>query len=289
MTSQRTTLRSLLLMSWMPLVSCQDQTIDDYYKEIESFGYIPFKTPLQHGATGTIIGGKPDSIQLMSHPYVCFPPEIGGAPSGIRFRSDASLPYHNKKVTVDISLHADFLDAMKVGSPSLRAGTKISDVRYVEVEYRGAHVEYMDSILLSDFYQEHLSEKCKNYLDRFGVIVQALAVDSMVFKFYSKSNQRYYVDVNNIEEFLDISGDVAWSVEKNEGIVIESTKYIGYVLGKLTRQEGDVFAWRASKIGNNEYNWQKLDNLPKGQYQMQGKALDYLNIPAGPVTFYDNL
>ncbi len=262
--------------------SCRDSPLETYYAEIKSFGYIPYTIPLQFGSPGMIIGGAPDNIQYISHPYYCFPAEVDGQPTNLRYRNDSDLPYHNKKVRVELDLHADFLDAVKVGTPSIRAGTKISSIKAVEIEYRGAHVEYMDTIMTGDFYKEHVSEKCKDYLDRVGFVIQSLAVDSMNFKFYSKTNERYYVDVNNIEEFLDISADIAWSVDKEGGININTPKYIGYALGQMTRSEDGIYLRRAAKIQNNKYSWLDLtniDQLKASALGHEGTLLRDLDIP----------
>ena len=70
------------------LVTNCSHPIDYFYKEVRKYGYIHYTTPLRYSGTGTLIGGQPSSMKIISHPHTCFPEEIEGQKTNLRFKDE---------------------------------------------------------------------------------------------------------------------------------------------------------------------------------------------------------
>lgn len=225
-------------------------------KEILSYGYIFYPTPLEYSGPGTLVGGSPKAMQLVAAPDTCFPDQIEGVPTDLRRMDRTTLPRREITMTVSGDLKLKLFNFLKTGNPVLRAGTNFSIVHSVQLEMSGVHIEYLDSIKLTQFYRSHLSPICKEYLEKVPFIVQAMKVEKLTFQFRSKSGQAIYLDLQNLESIVDIGANIAWEIQNNTTLIINSPKYIGYQLGSFRSQAGSpegMVLYRATGVKWGKY------------------------------------
>ena len=250
------------------VVSCS-HPLDYFYKEIHNYGYIHYTTPLAFSGTGTLIGGRPESMEIVAHPETCFPKEVNGWGKKLRFEDHTYLPRHYENLMIDIDAQGKFFDVMAAGSPSIRAGLKIKEVKKILLEMRGVHVEVMDQIHLVEFYQKYMAGICKDYLELVGFIIQAIKVDELLFTFYRKNNTVINIDMDKINQYLDISLDLDLEIEEGTKLVIKTPKYIGYQLGSLRKSDNGFSLSRASRYRFNQWIFEEI-----GVFSCSIKVLD---------------
>jgi len=257
----------IILLSLTGLQGCSDDPMGLFNEQMEKYGYIAYQTPLQYAGTGTLVGGKPDSLSIIAHPQSCFPSEIDGIQTSLRRRDESTLPSTEESIVVEGGARIELFEALQVGSPSISAGTRIKDIHTIQLSFRGVHIEYIDAISLAGFYRNSLSEICKDYLDRVGFIIQAIRIDQMEFRFFRKNQSRIAVGVDNIQEFIDISGDIQWTIERTGSLVIDTPKYIGYQLGALKREDRGLVLQRATSVRFNNFVFESVNIFEKANQQ----------------------
>lgn len=239
-------------------VSC-GKPLDFFYTQVENYGYIPYVTPLKYAKTGTLIGGNPQKMSLVADPETCFPSEIDGEATNLRRRDETVLPYTRQVVEVDAKFMGKFSEVMQGVSPTVKGNVHVKNLKKMEVEFEGVHIEYIDSIALVDFYRNNMSETCKDYLQYVGFIVQAVVVDKMSFTFYEKNDTKLKIDAQKIEAFMDFGVDTKWHIEKESSLVIDTPKYIGYQIGSLTRKDQGLSLLRATSVRGKRWIFDKVD------------------------------
>lgn len=226
--------------------------------EIKNAGYIPYSTPLQYAGPGTLIGGKPKRLSLVTGPETCFPTEIDGVKTNLRKYDKTTLPARQKRVTVQGKASVDLINTLSTGNAMFKIGAKFNKVQTVALTMKGIHIEYMDAVTLSKFYNQQMSNTCKEFLDKVGFIIQAMKVDELEFKFYDKSGGEFKIDLNNIEQILNIEASVQFSIEDQVTLSIKTPKYIGYQLGRLIKEDNGIALHRASSVRRGKYNFESL-------------------------------
>ena len=246
------------------LTGCGD-TMDYFDEQLAKYGYIRFRTPLRHSNTGTLLGGTPQNLAVVTNPQTCFPDEIQDPqtgetiPTNLRYRDDSTLPRKSEAVYFRQESFVRLAEVMGAGSPSIKLKLTTEHVHGVELEMKGVHIEYMDSVYLSEFYKSgHMKEFCKDYLDSVGFVIQAIQVEEMEFTFFDQDSGRFELDVENIEQFIDISTDIEWRIERNTSLVITTPKYIGYQLGVLRRKDDAMALYRATKEKKGQFHFEKI-------------------------------
>lgn len=247
--------RIFILLSLSMLSACKDP-LDAYYKQLKLYGYIPYTTPLAVAGTGTLIGGSPKSMAVIANPETCFP-EIPGEPR-LRYRDDSTLPKTTVHFSVSTNVQVRFLKALSAGAPSIQAGLKLNDISNMEVDFQGVHIEYIDSVHLVDYYRQHVSNICKDYLDKVGFIIQAIVVDQMKVSLYTHDGGQFQLTVNNTNQYFDLSVDTEWEVDTTGSLIITTPKYIGYQLGQLREQDQGLSLRRATKTILNHWIFEDI-------------------------------
>ncbi|MDB9787068.1 hypothetical protein OAB57_03095 [Bacteriovoracaceae bacterium] len=247
-------MKFILLSSF--LVGCGNPS---FYldRELKKYKYIPYNTPLEVSGTGTLVAGSPDEMYLIADPETCFPQDIVEE-LNMRKIDRTTLPSYSQKYEVSGDAILDLLKIMSKGNPTLKAGVRWKHIQSIELEMKGAHIEYFDSIALTHFYNKYMSIDCMKYLNYAGFIIQALKVEELIFKFYKTDGQQLFIDVNNIEEFVDIGVDIKWKIDKNISLIIETPKYIGYRLGRLKIEDHGMALYRASEVTMNKYRFKNI-------------------------------
>ena len=243
---------SLLAFS---LVSCKP--LNFLYKEIKELGFITYTTPLRDAGPGTLLGGNPKGLKLVAPPEACFPKEVQ---ENKLLRVDSTtIAQKEKMITTSGKGNVKLFNMLSMGNASIGAGASFNKVQTVVLTMKGVHIEYFDSVQLSYYYHEEMSETCKDFLDRFGFIIQAIKVEELVFQFYDKSGVAIKLDLDKLEKILELDTALDFSIENKLSLVIKTPKYIGYQLGRLIRQDNGLSIYRASKTRFGKFYFESLD------------------------------
>ena len=227
------------------------------YKEIKSLGYITYTTPLRDAGPGTLLGGNPKGLKLVAPPEACFPKDVQ---ENRLLRSDSTtIAQKEKMITTSGKANVKLFNMLSMGNASIGVGASFNKVQTVVLTMKGVHIEYFDSVELSYYYQEEMNETCKDFLDRFGFIIQAIKVEELVFQFYDKSGLAIDLDLSNLEQILDLDTSLDFSIENKLSLVIKTPKYIGYQLGRLIRQDNGLSLYRASRTKFGKFYFESLD------------------------------
>jgi hypothetical protein len=245
----------LVSLLFFMFVSCNP--INSFFKEIKSYGYIPYPSPMETAGPGTLVGGSPKAMSWVAAPDSCFPDQIDGVPTNIKRIDKTSIPSKERKVTTNGKFNLEMVKALNTGMPFFKVGAKFSTVETMALTLKGAHIEYFDTVYLLKFYNEQLSETCKDLLNHFAFIIQALKVEEMEFKFYDRKGADIQLSVNNIKQFLDVSAGVDFIVENKVSLIIKTPKYIGYQLGRWLKDE-DKPLYRASTVSLNKWRFKNI-------------------------------
>ena len=246
---------NLVLLSL--LFACNQ--MKELYKEIKSYGYIPYSTPLEFAGPGTLVGGRPSQLSLISAPDSCFPREINGVPTDLYRIDNTTLPKKSYSVTAYGNVSFDLADFLSNGNPVLGAGVNFNVVKTMILEMRGVHIEYIDSIKLTEFYNNHMSEICKVYLDTVGFVIQAMKVDEMEVRFYNKNGVAIKLGLQNLESIVDLNLDVGYEVVNETSLIITTPKYIGYQLGQLRLSDQGYVLYRAASTKKDKFVFESLN------------------------------
>ena len=252
-------LKAILSIKWVFLIifcfSCKP--INFLYKEIKDLGFITYTTPLKEAGPGTLIGGSPKGLKLVASPETCFPKEV--QEEKILRIDTTTIPKKEEIITTSGKANLKLLNMLSMGNAAIGAGANFKKVRTVVLTMKGVHIEYFDSVELAYYYQEGMNETCKDFLDRFGFIIQALKVEELIFQFYDKSGVALKIDLNNIEQILDLDTSIDFDIENKLSLIIKTPKYIGYQLGRLIRQDNGLSLYRASKTRFGKFYFESLD------------------------------
>lgn len=253
-----------------PLFTACGNTMQALENQIQSFGYITFKTPVENSGTGTMVGGSPRNLSFVAGPQTCFPDPTAEGAIPLRHVDNANLPSFNQSLTFDGKLKIEIMKFLGNGSGNglfkLNAG--FDNVSSVEIEFGDAKIEYIDSVVLGDYYQEQMTETCKDFLDKVGFIIQALRVDTLKFKFKRSAGSTIELTMDNIKDYIDIAANVNWKIEQNTTLTITSPKYVGYQLGNLVRESNGHSLYRASKTRNNKFIFEYIGVFEKPKQKL---------------------
>ncbi len=247
-----------VLLMVVPVFQASANPLHYLKREIKKSGYILFRTPLASAGTGTLVGGTPKAMSIVADPQTCFPYVVDGQPSLIRKVEETNLGSISQTTSFDGKVAVDLLKFMNTGNSIFTVGAGVNVVQSVVLEFEGAKIEYIDTILLLDFYQHHLSDSCKKILDSVGFIIQALRVDKMRYSFKDKSGAYLKLDMEGISKILNINADIKYHIEKDYTLVIDTPKYIGYQLGRLREKDEGTSLYRAQRTFFNRYLFRSI-------------------------------
>lgn len=253
---KKNTLRYVLIaMSLLSLVSCGNP-VAILKKEVKKNGYIMFPQPIESADLGTMIGGSPKFLSYISDSQTCFPDKDPLAKQ-LKKSDSVNLPNIARTIQTSGSLNFDLLATLSSGTAPIKVGIGFSKVQSISLSFEDVSVEYMDLVLLSRYYNERLDQTCKDFLNEFGFIVQALKVGKMKFEFQDEVGGNIELSATVVADILDIGLDVDWQIENQYTLIINSPKYFGYQLGRLTKEDEGVSLFRASKVQSNKFVFKK--------------------------------
>jgi len=235
------------------LTSCQNpqSTFDQI---ILDSGFLPFRNPMSNANVGTIIKGAPSSLFLVAPSARCFPPVVGDHSTELIFTNQTNLPERYQEFIVDFS--AQVSSITENGNPTVEFNTTFRKAKTVSIKFENAQIESLDEIAFEDFYLNLMSDNCKKLIYRTPFLVGALRVDKMSYTFKDEVGGSIKLDVNNIDEIVKLHADVKWSIKNNYTLVIETPKYIGYRLAKISEADlGQIkfYAWSLDENGNFDF------------------------------------
>ncbi len=265
-------MKPIFLISLLMLTSIGCNPINSYLKEIKSYGYIPYPSPMETAGPGTLVGGSPKSMAWVAAPDSCFPEAIDGIPTNLRRIDKTSIPSKERKITTNGKFNVDMIKTLNAGMPFFKIGLKFSSVETMALTIKGAHIEYIDAVALLRYYNETLSETCKDLLNHFPFIIQALKAEEMEFKFYDRKGADIQLSVNNIKQFLDLEAGVDFIIENKTSLVVKTPKYLGYQLGRWLKDENKPL-YRASKTRLNKWVFENIAVFNKESYSARFSLL----------------
>ncbi|NBT57605.1 hypothetical protein EBT16_02360 [bacterium] len=230
-----------------------------YFQEIQRLGVIPFRNPVSAISTGTPLRGKPGEVIPIAPPSRCFPDEVNGEPTQLRWASQIMIPTSYRNLRFDFNGNLNSLIA--AGTPGVQFNLNMTVVEKVELEIRDAQIEMMDQLAVKDFYSAHMSQSCKEMLMNYPFIVEALQVNAMAFSFFDSFGGKLTLTSENIGDFALFGADVQWYIEQGSKLVILTPKYIGYKLAQLRPEDNGFVHLTSSQVKNGDYVW--VDGQPK--------------------------
>jgi len=227
-------------------------------REIKKDGYILYRTPLSSAGTGTLVGGSPRAMSIVADPQTCFPDQIDGTPVSLRKVEDTNLGSVHRTSTFEGKAVVDLLKFMNTANSIFKIKAGVDSIQSVDLEMEDAKVEYMDTVLLQDFYLHRMNDSCKKILNSVGFVVQALRVGKMKYVFKDKTGAAINLTTQGISQYFDINVDIGYHIENDYTLVIDSPKYIGYQLGRLKEADQGVAMYRSYKTMFNRYIFKSI-------------------------------
>ena len=241
-------------------VGCTD-ALKTYHKEIERMGFIPYLTPLEHGATGTLVGGNAKKLVVATSPETCLPWS-----SNVRYTQDTQFPEKYEKVRVGAALSTSLFKILGAGSLPIEAGVSFDTVKEMLVEFEGARLEIVDTLKLKEFYEKKMSPGCRDLLERFGLIISAARVDRMRIEFYSEDEGKIRLESEAaVRGLVKFGTGIEWEVEKETKLVFKTPKYVGYRIARLQARDKGVALLRASEVKRGKFKFVDVGLFEKGK------------------------
>lgn len=227
-------------------------------KEIKRNGYILYRTPLSSAGTGTLVGGSPRAMSIVADPQTCFPDVVNGRPMTFRKVEDTNLGTVHQRSSFEGKAVVDLLKFMNTANSIFVIKAGVDSIRSVDLELEGAKVEYIDTVLLQDFYQNQMSVPCKKILNSVGFIIQALRVNKMKYTFRNKTGALINLSTEGMSQYFDLNVDVGYHIENDYTLVIDTPKYIGYQLGRLREDDQGVALYRSYRTFMDRYIFKSI-------------------------------
>ncbi len=239
-------------------VNCGGSADDFFHSKVENLGYIPYETPMEFAGTGTLVGGQPGALKLAAAPDTCFPSGSSNF-SDIRKIDRTTLSSESYEIRFGGNISLDVLSNMLVpGGPGVKFNAKGNLAEKVDLKIDDVEIEYLDLIRLSEYYNAEMRDICKEFLNDFGFIIQALRVGTMTLEFSNANGTAFNLDVTGIEGFVDVGAGIDWEIRNSSQLVIKTPKYVGYQLGRLLDSDNGKAIYRASTVANNRFQFENI-------------------------------
>jgi len=227
-----------------------------YFAEIEKYNFVPFKTPMAGVGTGTLLRGTPDNLMMLAPPARCFPYQIGGLPTDLRWASDVTLPSTYRKVQLDFNAKLNSIIA--TGTPAINFNLNMTKVRKVEFEVREASIQMFDQIALRDFFRYGMTAECRDFVLQYPFVFEGLQVTNMSFTFLDVFGGRIGISTANIGDFASFDADVQWQIENGYKLIVTSPKFVGYRVVQLRPQDDGFIRYVSTKSKNGAFVWEEI-------------------------------
>jgi hypothetical protein len=238
---------------------------------IKGKNFIPFQLPMESTRVGTLVRGNSNELYLVARPEKCFPDFEGE--NSLRWLQSTDLPQQFQKI--EFSANVNINSLIGIGNETVKFKTNIQNVKTVEIQFRGAMVEFLDEGNFLGFYESEMGSECRRLLTYAPFIAQGLRIESMSFIFRDEKKGEISLE-GKVQEFVDIGAGVKWHVQNNYSLVIETPKYIGYRMGKL-QVSGDerMILYASTTTGKGDWIFKRLDEIrtQKSREKSQGSPV----------------
>ena len=239
------------------ITSCGNSAVRVLKNEIKKRGYIMYQNPLEDARTGTLVGGSPSFQAYISHSTTCFKDDVEGFEK-LRRVSKVTLPNIAKTIHTSGSVNAELMEVLGTGSSPIGGGIDFNRIKSINLTFSDVEVEYIDLVLLKEYYHSIMSDDCKQFLDTVGFVVQAIKVGKMTFTFNDQQDVKIGLTSPVVEDLLDINADIEWSVKNEFQLEIKSPKYLGFQLGQIRLQDEGVAIYRATTVKKDKYQFESI-------------------------------
>lgn len=252
------TLKLILGASFLGLGACaggEPKSILDNL--IKDKNFIPFELPMESTRVGTMIRGNANEMYLVARPEKCFPDFEGD--DSLRWLQSTNLPQQYQKI--EFSADVDVNAVLGIGNDTVKLKGNLHNVKTIEIQFKGAMVEFLEEGNFLRYYETTMSNECRNLLKQSPFIAQGLRIEAMSFIF--KDDQKGEINLDGkVNEYVDIAAGVKWHIQNNYSLVIDTPKYIGYRMGKLEVSANEKTVLYASTTDEGgDWLFKRLDEI----------------------------
>ena len=250
--------KSAILLGLAFLLSACGSPKGYFDSVIKEQGYIPYSTPLGLAGVGTIVKGNPEALHVAAEPHRCFQDFTEDfRPTHLRWVTATDLP--STYEDVNIGFGADLSQILVMGNPLVSLNLGFEYAKNVNIKFEGATIEYLDEVMFRDYYLNKMSATCKQFLNSYPFITQALRIEKMTFTFFTKQGVAIELSPGMLGQIMNIGFGVNWSISKNYSLVIETPKYIGYHVGIMGQDTFDGFiVGQAHRVKNGKFDFEDV-------------------------------
>lgn len=268
----------ILLLSAYFLIGCGSPK-KEFWNFIQDKNYIPYATPLGEAGVGTIVKGNAKNLRLAVKPQRCLPDMVNGIPTNLRWAQETVLP--SEYSNFEVGFKVDLSPLTYAANPLLQFNMSYGQAKFVNIQFEGATIESLEEVPFGAYYKNYMSDECIQFIESYPFIVQALKIEKMKFEFKTKNQGSIYINPGNISDIVNIGAGVSWKIEKGTSLVVDTPKYIGYQVAKLSRSDNGMINRYATKIDKKgEFQFENAMKFAKRQ-RVKGKTralpLQYYN------------
>jgi hypothetical protein len=254
------TIRRQLIVSfsfiWMSVLFSSCTSPEDAYKQaIAQLGFIAFANPLAQAGVGTVLRGTAKENFLAANSNDCFSKDIW-------FDNSTDLPTEYKSISFGFT--ADANAVLSSGNTTVTLNASATFVKTVQLSFGDAYIEQLDEFKFGDFYRTQMTDRCKELLEVYPFINQAIKVSTMQFVFKDAQGGSIKLTADNLNTILKIDAGVNWSIEDDYTLSITTPKYIGYQLAKMLQgdRSGVISKYAVNLDSNGAWNFLSFSALP---------------------------
>jgi hypothetical protein len=240
------------------LLSGCESPEDAYQKAIEELGFIAFANPLAEANVGTVLRGTAKENFLAASSADCFSGDTW-------FDNPTDLPTEDRSVSFGFT--ADANAVLSSGNSTVTLKASAIFVKSVQLSFGDAYVEQLDEFKFANFYRNQMSEQCKELLDLYPFINQAIKVSTMQFVFKDEQGGSIKLTADMIGTILTIDAGVTWTIDDDYTLTITTPKYIGYQLAEMAPGErsGTIAKYAVNLNSAGKWHFLPFSALPQNQ------------------------
>ena len=129
---------------------------------------------------------------------------------------------------------------------------------FVNLELSGITLEYMSSIDISRWYNDGMSDLCKDYLDQVGFIIQSMSANKMILSIKKVGGLSVGITSETIAQYFQFQAGVNWQILDEYRVEITTPKYIGYQLGRLKKEDAGMVLYRAMSEKDDKFIFESI-------------------------------
>ncbi len=219
---------------------------------VSPYGFIGFQNAMDRADNGThtgiLVGGRPSALAYVSSHQTCFP-----ISDDLRRDQDKA----NISKTYNYSFQGN-LGFLSLGIPLLNAEFGLQKSMNVNVEINGLVIEYLDSIDVTDWYREGMSETCREYLDEVGFLIQTIHTDSMKVSIQRTGGTNIGLNSDNVGNYFSFQAGVSWQLIDNYTIEITTPHTLGYQIALMKPDDNGKALYRAMSIDSDRFIFERI-------------------------------